>query len=166
MVHESAKWFCNFTLIGFFEKLCKLCNTNLIGQRKVPPTKFYRNVVQTVFNFGVEGEAHFFELECEQLACSLTAVCWQNSKSIEQRCSVSQTLVICCESGTVSMTRLFESGVPTRCGDITICNGYSLCIVRRLETELDPKKFSISPLWGKLSLTACYSFTGCSFIVT
>ena len=50
-------------LIGFFEKVWKLCNTNLIGQSKVLPTTLPQKCFNDAFSIlgGVEGGAHFFE---------------------------------------------------------------------------------------------------------
>ena len=67
---------------------------------------------------GVEGGTHFFHAfsnaQREQPVCFLIATCWhENTRSIKRRCSVSskvETLGVCCESGTVTMTRSFELG--------------------------------------------------------
>ena len=101
-------------LIGFFEEVWKLCNTNLIGQSKVLPTMLsQKRRTDAVFNFG-QGRRRsslfpsFFEPEREQPACFLIATCWQNSKSIKRRCSVSskvQTLAVCWKAPAPSAWR-------------------------------------------------------------
>ena len=70
-----------------------------------------------------------FKLEREQPACFLITTCWQNTKSNKWRCPVFskvETLAVCCESGTVSVMRSFESTELGAC--LTVTPLGSLCL--------------------------------------
>ena len=121
-------------LIGFFEKCEIFVILIWLAKLKFRLQGCHRNVVGHVFNFG-RGRRRsslfpcFFELEREQPACFLIATCWQNTKNIKRRCSVFskvETLAVCCESGSVSVTRSFESTQLGACLAVTpLC---SLCL--------------------------------------